>query len=231
MSDGFISICLSEIHHSAVVRIDRSYNNGSCSVSVSSSLHLVFNLSSIPTAESVTAAELRFVHRPMPTNATAALQLSVWRVRHHQSASHVVDEDVEENYNDQLLDVVTLKSSRLCRDDVTGCSLSFDVTPAISLQRQSDSDDDSCRQLRLRVRLRTVSTTTTTSGGVKLQLVEAPTLIVYTHDGLQTTTPTHSATTGSVRDRCNKLFLKKTFSTLTTFYILNVFIILLTIFI
>ena len=142
--------------------VDKHYGNGS-SVGVNCSLRLVFDLSSIPRTETVTASQLQLTHRP---TSDASAQLSVFQ----PSSDVSVD-------SGHLLDVQTL--NHRCDDDDdddAGCSLTFDVTAAaLQLRRRANE-----YRLRLRVDLRSPSTT------ANLQLTESPTLIVYTFDGAQT---------------------------------------------
>ena len=160
--------------------VDKSYTND-ISVGVNSSLYLIFELSSIPLTETVTASELNLVYRPAANMSNTTLQLSTFRLRPHPNSD--VDEDtgnVAEN-SEHLLDVETLKfhdSFRRCDD--AGCSLSFDVTMAVVQVHRRSSE----KWLRLRVDFRSLSTSAATT--TNLQLTEAPTLIVYTHDGVQT---------------------------------------------
>ena len=154
--------------------VDKSCNNDS-SVGVDSSLYLIFDLSSIPETETVTASELQFTYRRTATNTSdATMQLSAVLLRPHPSTDDRNAVDTSEN----LLDVETLKS-RDCDD--AACSPSFDVTMAVvQLHHRATSE----RLLRLRIDLKSSSALATTT--TRLQLAEAPTLIVYTHDGVQT---------------------------------------------
>ena len=153
--------------------VDERYNNDS-SVGVDSSLYLIVDLSSIPEAETVTASELQFTYRPTATNSSdATTQLSAFLLRPPPSTDDRNAADISEH----LLDVETLKS-RDCDD--AACSLSFDVTMAVVQLHHRASE----HSLTLRVDLRSSSASTTTT--TRLQLAETPTLIVYTHDGVQT---------------------------------------------
>jgi len=159
-----------------MMHLGRSYTDIT-SLIVNSSLRVVFELSSIPASESVTAGELQLVCRSAATKSSdTTIQLSAFRLLPHPRSD--VHQDLVElaGSNEHLLDVVTLKSrdsSRRC-DDV-GCWLSFDVTTAVVQLHHRGSD----HWLRLRIDLASSSTT------ASLQLIEAPTLIVYTHDGGQ----------------------------------------------
>jgi len=160
--------------------VDRSFSNNS-RVGVNSSLYLIFELSSIPATESVTAGELQLVYRPTANTSTTTTQLSAFRLRPHSRSD--VKEDIGEvpENSEHLLDVKTLKPrDSFSRCDDTGCSLSFDVTTAIIQLHRRHSQN----WLRLRIDHRSSSTSAETT--TNLQLIEAPTLIVYTHDGVQT---------------------------------------------
>ena len=156
--------------------VERSYNNNS-NVSVNSSLYLIFDLSSIPGTETVTASELQFTYR---STANMSTQLSAFLLRPHPSSDVYEDMgDVAKN-SEHLLDVETLRShDSLQRCDDARCSLSFDVTMAVVQLHHRGTE----HWLRLRIDMRPSSTSAVTT--VNLQLTEAPTLIVYTHDGLQ----------------------------------------------
>ena len=174
--------------------VDRSYSNNS-SVGVNSSLYLVFELSSIPATESVTAGELQLAYRPTANTSSTTTQLSAFHLRPHSSS------DVDKENSEHLLDVKTLKphdSFRRCDD--TRCSLSFDVTTAIVQLHRGHSEN----WLRLRIDLR--SSSTSVEKTTNLQLTEAPTLIAYTHDGVQTALD-HVA--GSVNIRGRRRYLRR----------------------
>ena len=153
--------------------VGKHYINDS-SVGVDSSLYLILDLSSIPETETVTASELQFTYRPTAMNTSdATTQLSAFLLRTHPSTDDRNAADISEH----LLDVETLKS-RDCDD--AACSLSFDVTMAVVQLYHRASE----HSLTLRIDLRSSSASATTA--TRLQLAEAPTLIVYTHDGVQT---------------------------------------------
>jgi len=156
--------------------VDRRYNSDS-NIGVNSSLYLIFQLSSIPDTETVTASELQLTYLPTANTSDAATQLSVVRLRPHPSSDVEDDEGDDAVNSEHLLDVETLKSHESFRRcDDAGCSLSFDVTTAaVQLRRRGGE-----HLLRLRIDLRSPVTT------ADLQLVEAPTLIVYTYDDVQT---------------------------------------------
>jgi len=149
---------------------DKSYSDGD-SIGVNSSLYLVFDLSSIPGTESVTAAELRITHRPMSNRADADARLSVFSLRPHPGTD-ILSGAVQAT-SEHLLDVKTPKSrdSFILCDDMR-CSLSFDVTMAAAQLRRHGNDH------RLRLRMDVT--------GTCLQVTEAPMLIAFTHDGAQT---------------------------------------------
>jgi len=147
------------------VFVDSRYNSDS-NIGVNSSLQLVFDLSSIPDTEAVTASELQLTYRP--TANVSATQLSVVRVR---PGADLVD-DGTGHVAEHLLDVQTLERRR-CDDSAAGCSLSLDVTTA-AVQLCGG------HLLRLRIGLRSSSWSSTS-----LQLTEPPALIVYTYDQTQ----------------------------------------------
>jgi len=158
--------------------VDKSYNNYS-SVRVNSSLYLTFNLSSIPAMEAVTVSELQLTYRPMANTSDTTTQLSAFRLRSHPSSD--VDEDNGDGVGKHLLDVQMLTSrDSFRRCDDARCSLSFDVTTAVVQLHRRGSE----HWLRLRIDLRSSSTSAAPTSD--LQLTDAPTLIVYTRDGVQT---------------------------------------------
>lgn len=159
---------------------DRSFNDSN--LNGNSSLYLIFDLSSIPDTESVTASQLQFTYQLMANTSDTTTWLSAFLLRPHPNS--VVHEDLDDvaDTSEHLLDVETLKSHdtfRRCSD--AGCSLSLDVTMAVVQLHHSGSE----HWLRLRIDLRSSSTSAVTSS-TKLQPAEAPTLIVYTHDGVET---------------------------------------------
>ena len=175
-----------------MIFVDRSYSNSS-NISVNSSLYLIFDLSSIPGTESVTASEIQLTYRR--TTITNTVQVSAFRLRRHPSS--VVDEDTGGDVaavvnSEHLLDVATLESRDSFRgcssDEVVGCSLSLDVTAAaVQLHHRRAAGGE--HWLRLKIDLKPVSSSSAspvTTETTDLQLTGAPTLIVYTHDRTHT---------------------------------------------
>jgi hypothetical protein len=154
-----------------------------------SPLHLLFNMSTIPPSETLTAAELRLTYRrrrtqpgqdPLSTSPSsmspsavdhhrraAPLELSVLQVLHPGTANR--DQFV------QLLDTRMLTSSRCASDDVTvTCSASFDIGPAASHWLESP-------RLNYGLRLEVGSG----SADIAVELTESPIAVAYTDDKRQ----------------------------------------------
>jgi len=180
-----------------MMSVDRRYN-GDSNIGVNSSLYLIFDLSSIPDAETATASELQLTYRPMANTPDAATQLSVVRLRRHSSSEDDAGRYVAVD-SEHLLDVEPLNSHdsfHRCAVDER-CSLSLDVTTAaVQLRRRG-----SAHLLRLRVDLGPSSSSSSLATTPDLRLIDAPTLIVYTHDGAQTESSRATGSADIVRAR------------------------------